>query len=838
MGIRKGFSEVINTTGSLLFTATLFMFALSLFHSSATNATEYKKPSSEIAEFVNKYSVPEALVGPKGRWMALLDEAPLNQLPNTTTKHLLGVDFNPLSTMHADIPRYSRISFKHIDTGAVISPTGIPDGRILHPSWSASGRHLAFILETEQAAHLWVFDIKQKKSRILSQFALNGFTISKPFEWLADGSGLIANIKLNRGVTEPAPNAVRISQSPLVVNSTASFNNIDKAQFGPVQQDEFKTYAFTQLYKLSLQGGAVAIGQPAYFSDFSASPDATNLLVAMMDISRLSQMQVVDFKEQNNSVWQIWGMRGVPLYEVYRPQKSLQGTDRLSQPFVETTVRRAFKWRADKGATLIWAQSSDNDDNESLYSISAPFKRTPRHYADTDGRVSHILWGDNQLGVLVMNEANGKKVYYAFSPLTPNRSRVELQLFDDLKRGAKRELIFTKNDLGVDVLRVAGGRYLFVKGTNRNNGQDEPFLSRFDAKGNLFTPIWQANAPYFEQVIDVISDDGMRFVTRKESKSNPANYFSRNLTFDTVEQLTRSAHPYPSMQNISKELMSFNVGSGRIVEGDFYLPNSFDPSNGRIPVLIWINAQAPIDKTEIKSPYLFAQQDALSGVPFVHEGYAVLNVHNLPLLSAQLQGEELAKQLRDSADVIVSTLIAQGIADKDKIAIGGHGLGATAVVNLLAQTNLFVTGIARSGTYNFTLTPFAFGQDEHSLWQNQSRYINNSVIFKADKINTSLMLVHGYQDKSKGSFAVQSERLFSAMNDLGKSVKLVMLPQSGHIYTEQAEVLHMLYEQSKWLQLHFEPLPTIEETDTIPDVLRFELPEPQQEFQYPSPWNQ
>ncbi|KZN44716.1 prolyl oligopeptidase family serine peptidase [Pseudoalteromonas luteoviolacea] len=838
MGIRIGFSEVINTTGSLLFTATLFTFAFSLFHSSAANAAEYKKPSPAIAEFVNEYSVPEALVDPKGRWMALLDEAPLNKTSTVTTKRLLGVEFNPLSTMHSDIPRYIQVLFKHIDTGAVISPKGIPDGKILHPSWSASGRFLAFILETEQAAHLWVFDIKQKKSRILSQFPLNGFTLRKPFEWLADGSGLIANIKVNGRVTKQAPDVVSISQSPLVVSSTASFNNTDKVQFGPVQQEEFKTYAFTQLYKLSLQGGALAIGQPAYFSGFSASPDATNLLVAMMDISTLPQMQANDFKEQNNSVWQIWGMRGVPLFEVYRPQKTLQDTDRLSQPFVEMTVRRAFKWRADKGATLVWAESSDSDDNESLYSISAPFKRTPRHYADTDGRVSHILWGDSQLAILVMNETNGKKAYYAFSPLTPNRSRVELRLFNDLKNDSKRELIFTKNDLGVDVLKVAGGRYLFVKGVNSHNGQDAPYLSRFDAKGNLFTPVWQSNAPYYEQVIDVISDDGMRFVTRKESKNNPANYFSRNLTFDTVEQLTKSTHPYPSMQNISKELMSFNVGSGRIVEGDFYLPNSFDPSNGRIPVLIWINAQAPIDKSEIKSPYLFAQQDALSGVPFVHEGYAVLNVHNLPLLSAQLQGEELAKQLRDSADVIVSTLIAQGIADKDKIAIGGHGLGATAVVNLLAETNLFVTGIARSGTYNFTLTPFAFGQDEHSLWQNQSRYLNNSVIFKADKISTSLMLVHGYQDKNKASFPVQSERLFSAMNDLGKSVKLVMLPKSGHIYTEQEEILHMLHEQSKWLKLHFEPLPTVEETDSIPEVLRFELPKPQEEFQYPSPWSQ
>ncbi|OCQ22195.1 hypothetical protein A7985_10435 [Pseudoalteromonas luteoviolacea] len=834
MGNRIGFSEVINTAGSLLFKAILFGFALSMFHSANANASDYKQPSDAISEFVNEYSVPDAVVDPKGRWMALLENGPSQP---AVTKSILGIEFNPLSTLHSDIPRYAHVSFKHIDTGAVIRPRGIPEGKILHPSWSASGRHLAFILETEQAAHLWVFDIKQKKSRILSQFPLNGFTQKKPFEWLADGSGLIANIKVTRPSVDQASKRTPIIQAPLVVSSTAGIASVNEIQFGPVQQDEFKSYALAQLYKLSLQGNAVAIGQPAYFSDFKVSPDATNLLVAMMDIGTLSKMQKDDFIEQRNSVWQIWGMRGVPLYEVYRPQHTLQNTDRLSQPFVQPTIKRAFKWRADKGATLVWAESSDSDENESLYSISAPFKRAPRLYAVTEGRVSQILWGDNQLAVLVMNETNGQKTYYAFSPLTPDRSRVKLQLFDDLKPGDKRELIFTKNDLGVDVLKVAGGRYLFVKGVNHDNGQVTPYLSRFDAKGNLFTSIWQSSAPYFEQVIDVISDDGMRFVTRKESKDNPANYFSRNLTFDTIEQLTRNTHPYPSMRSISKELMSFNVSGGRVIEGDFYLPNDFDPSNGRLPVLIWFNSQEPKNTKGLRSPYRFNQQDALSGVPFVHDGYAVLNIHNLPVLSEKLQGEELTKQLRDSAQAIVSTLIAQGIADKEKIAIGGHGLGATNVVNLLASTDLFVTGIARSGAYNFTLTPFAFGKGSNSLWQNQSKYLNNSVIFKADKVTGSLLLVHGYQDRGEASFPVQSERLFSAMNDLGKSVKLVMLPQSGHIYAENDEVLHMLYEQSTWLKLHFEPLPTVEETDSVPEILRFELPEPQQEFQYPSPWN-
>ncbi|MCF2859865.1 prolyl oligopeptidase family serine peptidase [Pseudoalteromonas sp. SMS1] len=806
-----------------------------MFQCFDAQASGYKQPSESIAEFVNVYDVPDALVSPKGRWMALLDNKDAAQFGAVQNQHLLGIDFIPASSMHADIPRYLGLTFKHIDTGAVIRPSAIPEGNILHPSWSANGRYLAFVLETEQAAHLWVYDIKQKKTRILSQFPLNGFTMNKPFEWLADSSGLIANFQVNKRFTTSPRQTQNSKQQPLVVSASANLNRVTGSEFGPVQQDEFKAFALGQLYKVPLQGRANAIGEPAYFSDFSASPDATNLLVAMIDIAQLPNMNNAALTRQKYSVWQIWGMRGVPLYEVYRPQETLNIADVLSKPFSQSIIKRVFQWRADKGATLVWAESSDGDDSESLYSISAPFKRAPRLYAETEGRVSHILWGDSQLAILAMREDADTLSYHAFSPLTPDRKRVKLSLFNDLPHDSTRELIFTKNDMGVDVLKVAGGRYLFLKGSNRENGGDIPYLSRFDTRGNLFTSIWQSSAPYFEQVVDVISDDGMRFVTQKQSKNNPANYFSRNLTFDTVEQLTKNSHPYPSMQNISKEQMSFNVG-GRVIEGDFYLPNSFNPSNGRIPVLVWLNAQQPQSDRKMKSPFLFTEFNAFDGAAFVHDGYAVLNINNLDLLSQQVHGEALTAHLRDSAQTIVSTLVAQGIADKDKIAIGGHGLAATNVVKLLAETDLFVTGIARSGTYNLTLTPFFFGEREHSLWSSQSQYVDNSVVFQANEVTASLLLIHGYQDREKGSYPVQSERLFSAMNDLGKSVRLVVLPQSGHLYSEQDEVLHMLYEQSQWLKLHFEPLPEVEVSDSIPQLLRFELPAPQKTVTYPSPW--
>ncbi|AOT10352.1 hypothetical protein S4054249_20965 [Pseudoalteromonas luteoviolacea] len=815
----------------------LFVSACILSNAVYADASSYKQPSPEIAELIQQHSVPEALVNAKGNWMALLDLA-ANTGHQSPVSTLLGVQYNPMTSLHSDAPRYSGLSFKHIDTGALIRVSNIPQGQIVYPAWSANGRYLAFVLETQTRAHLWVYDIKQRKPVSLSNFSLNGFVVAKPYEWLADGSGLIANVRVNSvevksSLTLPAikPNG------PLVVNSMAQAAPEKNNVFGAKKHAEFMNLALGQLYKVPLKGKEVPIGQPAYFSEFKSSPDATNLLVAMMDVQNLSQMTKQDFQQQNYSVWQIWGMRGAPLHEVYRPQQTLSEQALLAQAISDPTVKSGFQWRADKGATLVWAQSDLAAESESLYSISAPFRREPRLYAEVDGRVSEIIWGDNQLALMVIDLGHGKQEYRAFSPLTPGRAQVKLNLFDDMAASERRELVMTKNDLGVSVAKVAGGRYLFITGSKSKEGVDTPFLARFDTRGNLLTSIWQSSAPYFEQVIALLSNDGMQFVTRKESRDNPTNYFSRNLTFDVVEQLTKYPHPYPSMQGIRKEEMQFAFDGGKKIKADFYLPNSFDPSLGRIPVLIWLNSgPAKVSNQNIESPYLFPELHAMNGVPFVHEGYAILNIKNMPILSTLSQGEQLDKQLRDAAKTIVDTLVSQGIADKDKIAIGGQGLAATNVLKLLTQTELFVTGIARSGLYNLTLAPFLFGDNAHSLWAEQSKYLAHSPLFSANNIRSSVLLIHGYQDRMEGRFPVQSERMFSALNDLGKTAKLVMLPNSDHQYSNEQDLLHMLYEQQQWLKLHFDPLPEVEEISAVPENLRFEPVAEEAQFDYPSPW--
>nr|WP_275442548.1 prolyl oligopeptidase family serine peptidase [Pseudoalteromonas sp. OOF1S-7] len=225
----------------------------------------------------------------------------------------------------------------------------------------------------------------------------------------------------------------------------------------------------------------------------------------------------------------------------------------------------------------------------------------------------------------------------------------------------------------------------------------------------------------------------------------------------------------------------------------------------------------------VRSPHYFVPLDHLGPLPHLAQGYAVFEVDGFTLPGEQGTPAQLRARWLSIAKGAVAVLAQQGIADVSKVAIGGHGAGATVVVDLLANSDLFVTGIARSGTYNFTLAPFMFEQSIGTLWQEPQAYLTSSSLASADSISASLLLIHGYQDRQPGSFTVQSERLFSALNDLGKRARLVLLPESEHQYTNRQDVLHMLWEQQIWLHRHFEPLPLIEEISQIPEALRFEL---------------
>ncbi|WP_194868102.1 alpha/beta hydrolase family protein [Pseudoalteromonas sp. PPB1] len=808
--------------------ALLFFLACCLWVNTALAASEgYQVPREEIAQLVGVPPMPEVLLNEQHVWMALLTKQKSVQRPDEAGLRYGDLHFDPTTFMRLGLVAYSGLSFKHVATGAEVKVENLPPGEVFAPRWSADGRYLAFILRTEQDGRLWVYDIKQRELRAVSRFPLNGVTTEVPYHWLPDSSGLVVNSAVNHtGERQQAARQSRLS-GPVVAQSHGALSVVTDTTKS-LSTEAFAHYAQGQLIKVPLQGRPVAIGGPAYFHHFTPSPDATNLLVAMSLLEAPQQSQPLQRTLANHpSVWQVWGMTGFALYELYRPvmpPESLSEEQNvlaaISTP-PAVPMRSHFQWRADKGATVVWAQEGDAENAYGLYHISSPFKRAPRLFMALQEPLVSLNWGDANIALLTQAESERFWRTSVINPLAPQRNPLEVARYK-VADAQSEQWLMTRNDLGARVVKVVGSRYLFIQGAERVQGEDLPYLDRFDARANTRTRIWQSKAPYFEQFVALLDDEGMRFITLRQSKQDQPNYFVHDRTFNSQEQITHFRHPYPALRGLSREVLSFDRGDGTQITGTLYLSANYDPSLGRVPVLMWVKSP---EKTQpaFSSPHYFVPLDPLGPLPHLSQGYAVFEIDGFTLPDEQGNAAQLRKQWQSTAQAAVAVLAQQGIADVSKVAIGGQGAGATVVVDLLAHTDLFVTGLARSGTYNFTLAPFAYEQQIGTFWRDPQAYLTASPMTYADKIKASLLLVHGYQDRQPGRFAVQSERLFSALNDLGKRARLVLLPETDHDYTNRQDVLHMLWEQQSWLQRHFDPLPLIEEINQVPEALRFEL---------------
>ncbi|CAH9052563.1 hypothetical protein PSECIP111854_00995 [Pseudoalteromonas sp. CIP111854] len=778
----------------------------------AEQSAGYQIPSPALTKLVDAKLIPTSILSHDGKWLALLERktvVPLNEL-NRAEKALAGIKFNPNTFMRKSRYTYVSLEFKHIDTGSVVRPEGIPSNGVLRAvKWSSNSQFLSFILEQDNGATLWVYDIKARKTRQLTQSTLNGVVTEVPYEWLPDSKAIVVNFAVNH--TQPFLQPKGQSMLPIIQQSTGekaparTYQNLLKS---PFDEAEFKFFAQGQLAKIPLNTSAKAIGKPTLIKSFSVSPDSTSLIVGM--IAQPFSYQVP--YERFASVWQVWGMTGFALYELARQPLA----DNIPQGFDSVrTGPREFQWRADDGATVVWAHAQDNGDmknevahHDYLYSISAPFKRAPELFAKVENRFTSIAWANDEVALLSEWRFSDRSV--RTSVITPraadnNRVVFSQRSYNDAYKNPGR-FVYTRSDLGSKVLKLVGDRYLFLHGKGASSEGSRPFLDRYDIKTNSQTRIWQSQAPYYEQIKGLLDDEGMRFVTIRESKTEQPNFFIRDLNFDTVTQLTRFTHPYPEFEGVKKEQLKYMRDDGVELTGNLYLPAGYDVTQGPIPVLMWAYPLEYKDKSVAsqvrESPYEFSYFGYWGPMPYLAKGIAVFDDPKMPIVGEgrTLPNDSFRKQLVASAKAAVDVLVEKGVADKSKIAIAGHSYGAFMVANLLAHSDLFVAGIARSGAYNRSLTPFGFQGEERDFWQAQSVYASMSPFFHADKINEPMLMIHGQNDPNSGTFPMQSERMYAALKGLGKQARLVMLPNEEHGYKARESILHVLWEQEQWLE--------------------------------------
>jgi dipeptidyl aminopeptidase/acylaminoacyl peptidase len=447
--------------------------------------------------------------------------------------------------------------------------------------------------------------------------------------------------------------------------------------------------------------------------------------------------------------------------------------------------------------------------HDAVFALSAPFTGEPKELFKTEMRYRNTRWGNSTLA-LVTEQSRAKQVART-SRYNPSTGAIET-LYERNETDAYNnpgEPVEKLNKFGRQVIYpVDGGAKLLMNNRVGSSPKgDLPFLAKFDLNTKKSETIWRSSAGYFEEITDVIDPDKLVLLTRRESQTEVPNYYIKDLSTKAADVVvTKFANPYPQMVGVSKQKVSYKRADGVDLTGDLYLPKGYNKGkDGPLPVLIWAYPRefnSAADAAQIRgSQNKFITISWASPIFWVTQGYAILDNAEMPIVAKEGKrpNDTFVEQLKLNAEAAINKLADMGVGDRNRVAVGGHSYGAFMTANLLAHTNLFKAGIARSGAYNRTLTPFGFQNEDRTYWDDPKLYYDMSPFSFADKIKTPILLIHGEADDNSGTFPINSERLFAAIKGEGGTVRFVYLPFEAHSYRGKENLLHMLWEMNTWL---------------------------------------
>ncbi|MBN2357425.1 prolyl oligopeptidase family serine peptidase [candidate division KSB1 bacterium] len=803
-------SFTVNATFSTILIAG---FLIMLASSSMAQEIEYQMPVKEIADLVDAPRTPYVSLSPDQRWLLILKAPGLPPISEVAQREvrLAGIRLNPDTNGPSRGDYFISMSLKSIQNEKEIPITNLPDDpRIRNISWAPDSRHIAFSLTKENGIELWIADVKSGHARRLLGPCLNAAYYNTPFCWEPGGQSLLCKrIIENRGVL---PQAGRIPTGPVVQE------NIGKTAPAPTWQDLLKNphdeklfeYFFSaQLIRLDLQGQTTTLNKEGLIKHVAPSPDGKYILISF--IQRPFSYLVPAYR---------FPYRVEILDEHGKPIKLIADLPLAEEvPIQRDAVPkgpRAFEWRQDADATLYWVEAQDEGDpsqnvpiRDKVWALSAPFDHDAKMMCNLALRFGAIFWADDK--VALVTEwwwKTRKERAWLFEPGAPQKQTrliFDLSMEDQYNDPGTPMMMARPN--GSRVLRLGkSGKVIYLRGQGASPKGDFPFLDEYNLYTGNKKRLWQCQAPYYEMVIDFLSQDNNVILSRRESSNEVPNYYIRNIKKNTCKALTDFPHPYPDLAKMTKELIRYPRNDGITLSATLYTPPGYSLLQGPLPVLMWAYPQefksADAASQVTDSPYRFLRFNWSSPLFWLVRGYAILDDPAMPIIGEKEKepNDTYVEQLVASARAAVDELVRRGIADPERIAIGGHSYGAFMVANLLSHSQLFKAGIARSGAYNRTLTPFGFQAEERTIWQAQDTYVKMSPFMCADSLNAPLLLIHGEADNNSGTFPMQSERYYNALKGLGKTTRLVILPHESHGYRARESVMHMLWEMDRWLE--------------------------------------
>ncbi len=792
-----------------------FLFViLSFFSLNAQEGLSYQKPSQEILDLVDVPLAPTVIMDESKNYMILISRDAYGSIEELSQEELRlgGLRIDPKTNIGSRVTYFNNLQLKNLKekNAENIQVKNLPkNAKLTNFKWSPNQKKLAFTNTTENGVEVWVLDLASAGVTKLTSDNINA-NIGDVINWFNDGNSLLIKV-----VSENKKELIN-TKTAVPTGPTISVNDGKKAQNRTYQdllsnkndEHNFEQLALSTIYKVNLDGSTEKWLESNLYSSIDFSPDGNYVMIETIEkpfsylvpYSRFPSKTTIYTKEGKK----VETVLEVPLIED------------LPQGFMAVrTGKRNFSWRNDKPSTLIFTKALDNGDpavevpfRDEVFEMEAPFKGNERSILKTINRMSSIQWANNSIAIgsdYWVDTRNTKT--YLFNP---SDTSVEAKIISDRSYqdvySNPGNFVTKLNSFGKSVLALSGDNAYLLGAGHTKEGQF-PFLDQLNLKDLKKKRVYQSK--YTDKVENLQDYDitNNQLLVRIESSTEYPNYSFRDVKRNKLKQITFFKNPFLSIQNVHKEVINYKRDDGLDLSGTLYLPIGYDiKSKEKMPMIIWAYPTEYKDKANAgqntQNPNKFTFPFYGSMIYWVTKGYVVLDNASFPIVG---EGDEepndtYIPQLVANGKAAIDAVDKLGYIDRNRVAVGGHSYGAFMVANLLSHSDLYAAGIARSGAYNRTLTPFGFQSEQRNYWEAPEVYNAMSPFMNADKMKYPLLLVHGEADNNSGTYPMQSERYFNALKGLGATVRLVVLPKESHGYKAKESILHLLWEQDQWLE--------------------------------------
>jgi dipeptidyl aminopeptidase/acylaminoacyl peptidase len=470
---------------------------------------------------------------------------------------------------------------------------------------------------------------------------------------------------------------------------------------------------------------------------------------------------------------------------------------------------RSIQWRPSAPATVVWVEAMDGGDSrkeapyrDRVMALAAPFSGEAKEAHKTAWRFSGIQFAAK--GGMALVEDSDRKTRHVRTVQFDFDDPGEAVIWDRNNQDRYRDPgspVMKQQPNGQMALLVDGDN-MYLSGLGASPKGDHPFLSRFNLKTKQSEVLFRCDDDHYETFVALLDDHASKFLTRRESPTEPPNYYVRSAG-GQMTAVTKFPDPQPIFRKVTKQLVTYKRPDGVPLSFDLYLPPDYKPGT-RLPTVIWAYPREFSDADTAGqvsgSTKRFTEVTGYSEIWHALDGFAVLANTAMPVVGSDPDtvNNSYIDQIVADAKAAIDKAAEMGVTDPNRVGVGGHSYGAFMTENLLAHCDLFKGGVAESGAANRTLTPFGFQSERRTIWQAPDIYLKMSPFMYADKIKTPLLLIHGEADDNDGTFPIQSDRMYQAVRGNGGIVRLVFLPFEAHGYRAKETIETVIAEKMAW----------------------------------------